>query len=51
MSIEKAYVSFPATIRKANRVTIPPTVMKALNLKNGDRLELQLRKMEPGEWE
>jgi len=45
MSNEKEWVSFPGTLRKDNRITIPPTIMKELNLKNGDRLDLQIRKM------
>ena len=51
MSTEKEWVSFPVTLRNDNRVTIPPTVMKELKLKKGDRLALQARKMEPGEGE
>jgi len=39
---------FLATVRKANRVTFPPEVMKALVLKDGDMLELQVRKIELG---
>ena len=49
MSTEKEWQRFPATVRKDNRVTIPPEVMKALNLKNGDRLDLQARKMKSEE--
>jgi len=51
MSTDNEWLRFPATLRKDNRVTIPPTVMKELNLKNGDRLDLQARKMKPGEVE
>ena len=51
MSDEKEWVNFPVTLRKYNRVTIPPTVMKELKLKTGDRLALQAKKMEPGEGE
>jgi len=51
MGIEKEWVSFPVTLRKDNRVTIPPTVMKELNLKNGDRLDIQIRKMKSEEVE
>jgi len=51
MSTEKEWVNFPVTLRKDNRVTIPPTVMKALNLKDKDRLDIKARKMEPGEEE
>ncbi len=42
---------FPATVRKDNRITVPPTIIKALNLKKGDRLNLQVRKMAPEEVE
>jgi len=51
MSSEKEWLRFNATIRKDNRITVKPEVMKALNLKKGDMLELQARKMEPGEVE
>ncbi|MCK4266574.1 MAG: hypothetical protein KAX31_04780 [Thermoplasmata archaeon] len=51
MNTEKEWVKFPATIRKGNRITVPPEVMKALGLKNGDMLNLQVRKMEPEEVE
>ncbi len=51
MSDEKEWQRFPATVRKDNRVTIPPEVMKALALKNGDRLDLQARKMKSEEGE
>jgi len=51
MDTEKEWVRFPVTIRKDNRVTIPPTVMKELNLKEGDRVNLQARKMKPGKVE
>ena len=44
-------MSFPATIRKDNRITVPPEVRKALGLKEGDMVNLQVRKMEPGEVE
>ena len=44
-------IRFPATLRKYNRVTFPPTVMKALALKTGDRLALQIRKMKSEEGE
>jgi len=49
MSTDKEWLRFPATIRKDNRVTVPPTVVKALKLKDGDRLDFQVRKMKPGE--
>lgn len=42
---------FNATIRKDNRITVKPEVMKALNLKKGDMVNLQVRKMESGEVE
>jgi len=42
-------VKFPATIRKDNRITVPPEVRKALNLKEGDLVNLQVSKMEPRE--
>ena len=51
MSNENGWQRFPATVRKDNRVTIPPEVMKALKLKNGDRLDLQARKMKSEEME
>ena len=51
MDTEKEWVRFPATIRKDNRITVPPEVRKALGLKEGDMLKLQVMKMEPGEVE
>ena len=42
-------MKFPATIRKDNRITVPPEVRKALNLKEGDLVNLQVSKMEPSE--
>ncbi len=51
MSIEKDWVTFTATMRKDNRVTFPPPVVKALNLKDRDSLEIKVRKMKPGEVE
>ncbi len=47
MSDEKEWVSFSVTLRKYNRVTIPPTVIRELKLKNGDRLAFEGRKMKP----
>uniref|UniRef100_A0A6M3LZV3 Putative antitoxin family protein n=1 Tax=viral metagenome TaxID=1070528 RepID=A0A6M3LZV3_9ZZZZ len=49
MDAEKEWVRFPATIRKDNRVTVPPEVRKALGLKEGDLVDLQIKKMELGE--
>jgi len=49
MNTEKEWVKFPATIRKDNRITVPPEVRKALNLKEGDLVNLQVSKMEPSE--
>jgi len=49
MDTEKEWLRFPATIRKDNRITIPPEVRKALGLKEGDMVNLQVRKMKPGE--
>jgi len=46
MSTEKEWIRFPATIRKDNRITIPPEVRKALGLNEGDIVNLQVRKME-----
>ncbi len=51
MSTDKEWLRFPATVRKDNRITIPPTIMKELNLQKKDRIKLQIRKMEPGEVE
>lgn len=51
MSTEKEWLRFPATIRKDNRITVPPTIMKALKLKKGDRVNLQIREIAPGEGE
>jgi len=51
MDTEKEWVRFPVTIRKDNRVTIPPEVRKSLTLKTGDILDLQARKRKPGEVE
>ena len=42
---------FPATVRKDNRITVPPEVMKALNLKDGDMVNFQVKKIDPGEVE
>ncbi len=49
MDTEKEWIRFPATIRKDNRITVPPEVRKTLGLKEGDMVNLQVRKMEPGE--
>ncbi len=49
MDTEKGWVSFNATLRKSNRITVKPEVIKALGLKIGDMLNLKVRKMEPGE--
>ena len=45
MNAGKGWLGFPATIRKDNRITVPPEVMKALGLKEGDMVDLKVRKM------
>ena len=51
MDTEKGWVSFNATLRRSNRITVKPEVRKALGLKEGDMLNLKVRKMELGEVE
>jgi len=46
MSTGKEWLRFNATLRKDNRITVKPEIMKALGLKEGDMLNLQVRKME-----